>query len=220
MNRYGPIVPSSSRTSTYRKGSETRQRLIEVALDRFGVAGFQATTTREIAQAAGVTLPVLAYHFGSKEGLYLACAGEIVARWRSQMEGSALAIAAELPELTSETARDRLTTLMIESAEALADGGGVNRWLGFIQHEAIDRGPAFDLFYKEIWAPGVELVAALIARIGTPDPRLEAVLLLSSLTAFSLWQPLTLRHFRWATLSEAALARVRLVVARQVRCLG
>lgn len=213
-------MSSSSRTTTYRKGSETRQRLVEVALERFGQAGFQATTTREIAQAAGVTLPVLAYHFGSKEGLYLACAGEIVSRWRGQMEPSALAIAAELPALSAEAARDRLTSLMIESAETLAVGGGADRWLGFVQRETMDRGPAFDMLYKEIWAPGVELVAALISRIGASDPRLEAVLLLSSLTAFSLWQPLTLRHFRWASFSETAMARVRVALARQIKGIG
>lgn len=212
-------MPPSPRT-TYRKGNETRQRLIEVALGRFGRAGFQATTTREIAQAAGVTLPVLAYHFGSKEGLYLACAQEIVARWRGQLEPSAAAIAAELPGLTADTARERLTALLIESAEALADGGGADRWLGFVQRETLDRGPAFDLLYSEIWAPGVELVSALIARIGANDPRLEAVLLLSSLTALSLWRPLTLRHFRWPELSEAALARIRAALTRQVQGIG
>ncbi len=211
-----PPAPST----TYRKGPQTRRRLIEVALERFGSAGFQATTTREIAQAAGVTLPVLAYHFGSKEGLYLACAGEIVTRWRGQMEPSASAIAAELPALSAIDARARLTMLMIESAEALVDGGGVEGWLGFLQREALDRGPAFDMLYEQIWAPGVELVAALISRIGAADPRLEAVLLLSSLTALSLWRPLTLRHFRWTELSEAALVRIRPVLARQVERIG
>lgn len=212
-------MPSSPRT-TYRKGSETRQRLIEIALERFGAAGFQATTTREIALAAGVTLPVLAYHFGSKEGLYLACANEIVTRWRGQLEPSASAIAAELPALTADTARTRLISLMIESVEALADGGGADQWMGFVQHETMDRGPAFDLLYREIWAPGVELVAALIARIGASDARMEAVLLLSSLTAFSLWRPLTLRHFRWSGLSDTAMARIRTALTRQVEGIG
>ncbi len=42
------------------------------ATDLFDRKGYAATSVREIVEAAGVTKPVLYYHFGSKEGLYLA----------------------------------------------------------------------------------------------------------------------------------------------------
>jgi AcrR family transcriptional regulator len=38
----------------------------------FGKKGFAATTVRDILRAAGVTTPVLYYHFGNKEGVFLA----------------------------------------------------------------------------------------------------------------------------------------------------
>jgi AcrR family transcriptional regulator len=48
-----------------------RSQLLEVALERFAANGFHGTSMEEIADAAGVTKPVLYQHFGSKRTLYL-----------------------------------------------------------------------------------------------------------------------------------------------------
>jgi AcrR family transcriptional regulator len=48
-----------------------RRQLLEVALDCFAAGGFHSTSMEEIADAAGVTKPVLYQHFGSKQVLYL-----------------------------------------------------------------------------------------------------------------------------------------------------
>jgi TetR/AcrR family transcriptional regulator len=50
----------------------SRDRLLQAAIDVFARKGYSATTVREIVDTAGVTKPVLYYHFGSKEGIYLA----------------------------------------------------------------------------------------------------------------------------------------------------
>lgn len=50
---------------------EARERLLQVALELFVERGYAATTVREIVEGAGVTKPVLYYHFKNKEGLYL-----------------------------------------------------------------------------------------------------------------------------------------------------
>lgn len=49
-----------------------RERLLAAAVRLFAVKGYAATTVRDILRAAGVTAPVLYYHFGNKEGLFLA----------------------------------------------------------------------------------------------------------------------------------------------------
>lgn len=51
--------------------SSARDRLLAAALDLFNSKGYAATTVREIVAAAGVTQPVLYYHFKNKEGIYL-----------------------------------------------------------------------------------------------------------------------------------------------------
>lgn len=61
----------------YHRGEETRQRIIDAAIEIFGELGFKTATTRIIAAAAGVNTPALRYYFDNKEGLYLACADSL-----------------------------------------------------------------------------------------------------------------------------------------------
>jgi len=46
-----------------------REQLLDVALDLFSSQGFDATSTQQIATAAGVTQGLVFHYFGSKEGL-------------------------------------------------------------------------------------------------------------------------------------------------------
>lgn len=57
-----------------------RRQLLDVALERFATNGFHATSMDEIAEAAGVTKPVLYQHFGSKRHLYLELLDDVVAQ--------------------------------------------------------------------------------------------------------------------------------------------
>jgi AcrR family transcriptional regulator len=50
---------------------ERRRQLLDVALDVFAAEGFHATSMNDVAEAAGVTKPVLYQHFTSKRQLYL-----------------------------------------------------------------------------------------------------------------------------------------------------
>lgn len=47
-----------------------RNAILQAARNLFTSRGFASTTVREICREAGVTAPVLYYHFGSKEGLF------------------------------------------------------------------------------------------------------------------------------------------------------
>jgi AcrR family transcriptional regulator len=50
----------------------TRDRILQGALDLFSERGFDGASTREIAARAGVTQPLLNYHFSSKDDLWRA----------------------------------------------------------------------------------------------------------------------------------------------------
>jgi AcrR family transcriptional regulator len=54
------------------KGEETRARVLETALRLFREKGFDATTMRDIAQAAGLSLGAAYHYFPSKEAIVLA----------------------------------------------------------------------------------------------------------------------------------------------------
>lgn len=49
------------------------EQLLNVALELFIAHGYQGTSMEDIASAAGVTRPIVYNHFGSKDGIYLAC---------------------------------------------------------------------------------------------------------------------------------------------------
>ncbi len=70
-------VPHSARMA----GEERRLQILRVAVSLFSNNGFRGTTTKEIAQAAGVSEAMVFRHFATKEELYAAildhkaCAG-------------------------------------------------------------------------------------------------------------------------------------------------
>ena len=51
--------------------AERRRQLLDEALEVFASRGFHATSMSDVAEAAGVTKPVLYQHFASKRELYL-----------------------------------------------------------------------------------------------------------------------------------------------------
>jgi TetR/AcrR family transcriptional regulator len=51
-------------------GEERRQQILRVAMRLFSQRGFRGTTTKEIAQAAGVSEAMVFRHFATKEELY------------------------------------------------------------------------------------------------------------------------------------------------------
>ena len=60
--------------------AERREQLLAVALEVFAREGFHLTSMNDVAEAAGITKPVLSQHFTSKRELYLAVIEEAGAR--------------------------------------------------------------------------------------------------------------------------------------------
>ena len=52
----------------------TQQKLLDAALEAFSENGFKGTSTRDIAERAGVHHPLITYHFKNKEELWRAAA--------------------------------------------------------------------------------------------------------------------------------------------------
>jgi AcrR family transcriptional regulator len=59
---------------------QRRRQLLDVACDVFAAGGFHGTSMDEIAEAAGVTKPVLYQHFPSKRALYAELLGDVETR--------------------------------------------------------------------------------------------------------------------------------------------
>ncbi|MFV0307407.1 MAG: TetR/AcrR family transcriptional regulator [Desertimonas sp.] len=69
--------------------SARREQLLDVALEVFARAGYHGASMNDVAEAAGVTKPVLYQHFESKRELYQALLDEVGARLLHAINGAA-----------------------------------------------------------------------------------------------------------------------------------
>lgn len=65
-----PEYPEAIASPARSDSQQSRERLLHTALRLFAEQGFSKTSTRAIAQAAGVNISAISYYFGDKQGLY------------------------------------------------------------------------------------------------------------------------------------------------------
>src|SRR5258707_15692483 len=83
MNSTGdPSMPELR--PTFPQG-DSRNAIVEAALAVFAAEGFHGAGTRQIAQAAGVSQPLLNHHFGGKEALWRVVGKQITADFMAFM---------------------------------------------------------------------------------------------------------------------------------------
>lgn len=63
----------------------TQQKLLDAAQEAFSVNGFKGTSTRDIAERAGVHHPLITYHFRSKDELWRAAADRMFKKFNLQI---------------------------------------------------------------------------------------------------------------------------------------
>jgi AcrR family transcriptional regulator len=89
-----------------------RARIFREAARIYAFKGYAGTSIREIAEAAGVTKPLVYYHFESKERLYLALLLEAMDRWQAEV----VAIVVR-PDSAKARLRDLLGLMVREARE-------------------------------------------------------------------------------------------------------
>lgn len=195
------------------RSADTRQRLIEAALDLFGAQGFEGTTTRQLAERAKVNLAAIPYHFGSKEKLYQAVAGHIVDDIRARVLASIGALDGGTASLPSQAARQALHLLIERVAEVLTSPEA-DRFARFILRELMAPSAALEIFYQGVVEPAQTLVCALIAAAGghAPEPqalRIQGIMLFGQIAIFRFAQPVVRRRLDCTTIGAGELAQIK-----------
>jgi AcrR family transcriptional regulator len=112
------------------KGERTRQRLLDIAVQRFAVDGFRRTSVSDIAREAGLT-PAAAYaYFAGKEGLFQAAV---------DADAGALIEAARLVAAKGASAREQLFLFVAELRERVDDHPLARRVLSGLEPEVAAR---------------------------------------------------------------------------------
>ncbi|MDH3350978.1 MAG: TetR/AcrR family transcriptional regulator [Gammaproteobacteria bacterium] len=73
----------------------TQQKLLDAAIEAFSENGFKGTSTRDIADRAGVHHPLITYHFKNKDQLWRAATNQIFREFNISM----VKAMAEVPEI-------------------------------------------------------------------------------------------------------------------------
>lgn len=71
MTDRNPRQEGAAKRGKYAKGLARRQQIIDEVLTVYDRLGFEGTSLRAVAEAIGVTHPVLKHHFGTREQLFL-----------------------------------------------------------------------------------------------------------------------------------------------------
>ncbi|MGB0920253.1 MAG: CerR family C-terminal domain-containing protein [Alphaproteobacteria bacterium] len=209
-------------TSSYAKSADTRRTILDAALSAFGEAGFNAVTTRQIADLAQVNQPAISYYFKNKQGLYLACAHEIIDQYVARVSDTTLKALNVLEQDASpQTARTALKALVRSLAELMISSNDMSAAASFVEREMREPGLAYSLLYDNFWQPGVELAAHLVAAIkqikrDDPTARVEAIMLISSLVAFSSDQSVAVQAMGWSAVKTPQLDLVLTALNKQI----
>jgi TetR/AcrR family transcriptional regulator len=133
----------------------TRERVLAAALDLFSELSFEGATTREIAARAGVTQPLLNYHFSSKDEL-----------WQAAVDG----LFAELNVVLATREEglrgvDELTVAKLLVREFIYFSASHPQLHRIITQECKTDGPRMDWLVEHHVRPHYERAALLFSRL-------------------------------------------------------
>lgn len=198
----------------------TDVRLLEVAIDHFGRHGLTGASTRAIAKDADTPMSSITYHFGGKQGLYLAAArhiGDLLGRRVAPAIAEADRVFKGADANDPAAVRAALMAVYEHMVLVLAsaDAAPIAR---FIIREQADPTEAFTLIYDAMMEPLLKRVARLLTivahgRFDDTEARLRAVALMGQVLVFRVARETALRAAGWTDIGADELAIIQRIVA-------
>ncbi|KQY12738.1 CerR family C-terminal domain-containing protein [Rhizobium sp. Root482] len=224
------MIKDEPTSTTPRSDPSRKEKLLAASLDIFGRYGFDGTSTRQLADAAGVNLQAIPYYFGGKDGLYIATADHLVSlieahvgEMRRQMGARLAALDAAGESLASTEARLLLTGIA-RTMITLFVSKQSEAWARFIIREQMEPTEAFERIYQGIMAPMIGIVRRLVAAILEADPasepvRLRALSFVGGILVFRVAHAAILAQMEWETVGPRQLETLHDLAADLVAAL-
>ncbi len=215
-------------TSVSPRGDQTRESLIDAAVEVFGRDGFRAASTRSIADLAGVNQALIGYHFGGKPGLYLAVFDRITRRVGQYLGPVAQAIEVEFDEIRASNGADRQVArcvgfihLLTDALVATFSAPESAAWARLILREQQNPSEAFDRLYGGMIGHMLSLITRLIAQICATEPeaidtRLMTQTVIGQALVFRSARATVLRQLDWQEIGAAEIVTIQAVIRRNV----
>ena len=137
-------------------GTDRRHQLLEAALAIFARKGFDGTTTKEVAAAAGVTEAIIFRHFPTKQALYTA-----VLDYRAQSPEFHESLERMKASMERNDDEELLRTLARTVVKSYREDPGYERVLLFAALEGHEQGLAH---HRQLVAPVYELLRDYFTR--------------------------------------------------------
>ncbi len=207
-------------------GKSTRGKLIEAGVQIFARHNFEATTTRMLADRAGVNLAAIPYHFKSKEGLYHEVVRHIVEQ-ASAAYGPAIA---QIHETLEESACSGpecfalLSRLLKTMVATILGTPEAKNWAGIILREQMEPTKAFDIIYGDLIEPVRQCCSALVARIldrspDDPETTLHVFTIVGQVLMFRVSREAVVRSMQWKGYSEKEIDTIQRLIVKQTRAI-
>lgn len=214
-----------SRESVPPRGDATRRRLIEAAIEIFGVNGFDGTSTRMLAERAQANLGAIPYYFGGKAGLYRAAAQHIADGLSAKMIATVTEVESALKDrnLAHPELFELLDRLMVRTFAAIVLGSKeADSWCYFIVREQMQPREGFEILYRSVMSRIQKLCVTLVARIldlSEDDPRssIRAMTIMGEIMIFRTARAATLKRLGWSRFTADRLAEVQSVLSENFR---
>ena len=118
------------------------ERILNKALELFSIKGYEATSVREVCEAAGITKPTLYYFYGSKEGVYRALVEGALDDFRRDL----------LQRLQTGTAREKLKNVARGYFEHASGQRELMKFIFSLVYNPSSSAPKTDFprFYAEV----------------------------------------------------------------------
>ena len=206
-----------------RPSEQTRQALIGAGLALFGEKGFDATSTREIAAAAEANIGSIAYHFGNKQGLRIACANHIVDTVAG-VAGRALSRPGDLPQ-DPEAARAALASIIETMAAFLLTRQEADAFVQFLLREIAQPGKTVEIIYDGVFFP-VHSRLCQLWEDATGEPaeseaaRITVFTLIGQVIYFRIAKPIVLKRMGWSRFGAQEVAKIVAVAAASMHLLA
>lgn len=222
-----PKRPRRSAAGGYARGDETRQRIIDAAVNLFGEHGFAGASTRDIAAAAGVNAPALQYYFENKEGVYHACAEFIADDMRARFEPSMRHAAGVLKDQGDTRALiDAFLGIHEVTLDLVLTDSQASKRRLFVMRDVVGEEPrvASKLLEQRLKQPLNKLRLTLLSRISgttTRDPvaRIRLLTLKGQMLPFFYPPGACLDELGWKEIDAAKGALLKATVIEQTRTL-
>lgn len=199
--------------SVQSKAEETKLLLLRAATTAFAFEGFHAASLSQIARTAGVNQALIAYHFGNKQGLYLAVFESIVDQIQAGVGPKVAGLQSVLSDKAgSDALQEGLFSIVDALLELLASEEG-REWALLITREQASPTEAFDIIYSGFMGKVLGLATQVIRRLkpnmSEIEARLFVVLIMGQVLVFRVSKTAVLRHMDWQGYGEDELAWVK-----------